>query len=425
MRLVHFMTLRLLAVASIVLGLWAVVFYYAIVEEINDEQDDSLEGHAELVIRRFLRGEELPSKSIGSNNQYFMRPVSKEYATKNKRVRYLDHDVYIEEKREYEPARSLYYIFNDNMDNYHELVVSVPTIDKHDLKEALLWLVLSLYGGIIVAFGLISLMTVKRTMSPLRRLQIWMDNYKPGQKNDKLDIKTPIHEFSHLNSSVSQLIERSESYEEKQQLFISNASHEMQTPLAISTGRLESLLEDDSLSEEQLEEIFKTLSALRGLSYLNKSLLMLSRIDNGQYADDKDIDLSEMIAQHLPDYKELFKSKNIETETENIAPFKLRMDEHLAKILLTNLLKNAFVHTEEHGRIMVTSNSKSLTISNLAANGALDADKIFIPFYHTPGKKSSTGLGLPLAMAVCRRYKLDLSYSHSGGMHHFRVSKKM
>ncbi len=78
MRLVHFMTLRLLAVASIVLGLWAVVFYYAIVEEINDEQDDSLEGHAELVIRRFLRGEELPSKSIGSNNQYIKRPVSKE-----------------------------------------------------------------------------------------------------------------------------------------------------------------------------------------------------------------------------------------------------------------------------------------------------------------------------------------------------------
>ncbi len=425
MRLVHFMTLRLLAVASIVLGLWAVVFYYAIIEEINDEQDDSLEGHAELVVRRFLRGEELPSQSIGSNNQYFMQPVSEEYARQNKKVRYLDHDVYIEDKREYEPARSVYYIFNDKDGKYYEIRVSVPTIDKHDLKEALLQLILLLYGGIILAFGLISLITVKRTMSPLKRLQLWMDNYKPGQKNDKLNITTPIHEFSHLNSSVSQLIERSESYEEKQQLFISNASHEMQTPLAISTGRLESLLEDDSLSEEQLEEIFKTLSTLRGLSHLNKSLLMLSRIDNGQYADDKDIDFTEMAALHLPDYKDFFKSKEIKTEVKSIAPFKLRMDEHLAKMLLTNLLKNAFVHTEEHDRIIITSDSKSLTISNSAANGALDANKIFIPFYHTAGKKSSTGLGLPLAMAVCRRYKLDLSYSHSDGMHNFRISKRV
>ncbi len=424
MRLVHFMTLRLLVAASIVLGLWAVVFYYAMVEEINDEQDDSLEDYAELVIRRFLRGEELPNESIGSNNQYFLRPVSEEYAETHEEVRYLDHDVYIEEKREHEPARSLYYIFSDNNGNYHELTVSVPTIDKDDLIEALFWLILSLYGGIILVFGLISLITVKRTMKPLKRLQIWMDNYKPGQKNTKLDIKTPIHEFAHLNSSVSQLIERSESYEEKQQLFISNASHEMQTPLAISTGRLESLLEDDSLSEEQLEEILKTLSSLRGLSHLNKSLLMLSRIDNGQYADDKDIDLAEMISQHLPDYKELFKSKDIETEAEDIAPFKLRMDEHLAKILLTNLLKNAFVHTKEHGSIIITSDSKSLTISNSATSGALDADKIFIPFYHTAGKKSSTGLGLPLAMAVCRRYKLDLSYSYSAGMHHFKCLKR-
>ncbi len=421
MRLIHLLTLRLCIVASVLMLAWGVLFYFAMLNEINDEQDDALEDYAELVMRRFLRGEQLPSKDSGSNNQYYLRPVTQEYAAIYPHVRYVDHEVFLEYKNEYEPARSIYYIFSADDGQMYEVGVSIPTIDKADFIEALLWLVALLCGGIIVVFALFSLLTVRRTMRPLQRLLAWMNAYNPGQKNASFDINSNIYEFRNLGNTVVELTNRSEHYEQQQQLFISNASHEIQTPLAICTGRLEALLEEGRLGEHEGEEIGKTLQVLDGLSQLNKSLLMLSRIDNGQYADDKPTDLVAVMAQHLPDYQELFSGKRITVDVRSAQPFVIHADEHLARILVLNLLKNAFVHTAVEGKIIIESNRSRLTIANTATEGALDKEKIFLPFYHSATNKNSMGLGLPLVQAVCRRYALHLEYNFANGMHGFVI----
>ena len=99
---------------------------------------------------------------------------------------------------------------------------------------------------------------------------------------------------------------------EQQKQFIGNASHEIQTPLAICRNRLEMLMEDDSLSEKQLEELMKTHQTLEYITKLNKSLLLLSKIDNGQFTDTKEVDLNVLLKQYLEDYKEVYSYKNIE-----------------------------------------------------------------------------------------------------------------
>ncbi len=423
MRLIHFLTLRLCVVASVLMCAWAVLFYFAILNEINDEQDDALEDYAELVMRRFLRGEQLPDKNSGSNNQYYLRSVSQQYAATHPHVRYADHEVLLEYKNEYEPARSIYYIFSTDDGQQYEIGVSVPTIDKADLIEALLWLIALLCGGIVVVFALISLFTVKRTMRPLHRMLAWMNAYKPGQKNSSFDVDSNILEFRQLGNTVEQLTHRSEHYEQQQQLFISNASHEMQTPLAICMGRLEAMLEEGSLGEHEGEEIGKALQALGGLSQLNKSLLMLSRIDNGQYADDKPTNLVDILQHHLPDYQDLFGGKGIVVDFRAAHPFVISADEHLARMLVLNLLKNAFVHTAAGGRISIACNGRELRLCNTASGGALDKEKIFLPFYHSANSRKSMGLGLPLAQAVCRRYALHLEYSFAQGMHCFAIAR--
>ncbi len=423
MRLIHLLTFRLCLVAAVVMCAWGVLFYYAMLNEINDEQDDALEDYAELVMRRFLAGEQLPSQDSGTNNQYYLHAVSDSYAMSQEHVRYLDHEIYIEYKRETEPARSIYYIFQDENGQHYEVGVSVPTIDKSDMVEALLWLMAILGGGIILAFGIIGLFTVHRTMKPLKRLLSWMENYKPGQRNQVLNNPTKIREFVQLNNTVDTLINRSENFERQQQLFISNASHEMQTPLAICLGRLEALLEEDTLGEHEMEEIAKTLHTLGGLSQLNKSLLMLSRIENGQYSDQQQISFTSLLEQHLSDYKQLFASKNIEVDMNLKASFALQGDEHLAKMLVLNLLKNAFVHTPSGGKINISSTNDVFRITNTAETGPLDAEKIFLPFYHAGENKYSTGLGLPLVVAVCRRYSLRINYAYDEGKHVFTVAR--
>ena len=139
MKLINYISLRLSVIAAVVLAFWSVFFYFAIIDEINDEVDDSLEDYAELVIRRALAGEPLPTASSGSNNQYYLHQVSAEYADTHPHVRYEDRTVYIREKREFEPARVITYIYTTGNDRFFEVEVSVPTIDKADLKEAIFY----------------------------------------------------------------------------------------------------------------------------------------------------------------------------------------------------------------------------------------------------------------------------------------------
>ena len=134
MKLIYYIILRITLALTFILTVWAIFFYVTMIDEVNDEVDDALEDYSETIIIRALAGEELPSKTNGSNNQYYMMEVSKEYAESREDIQYKDSMVYIEEKEETEPARILTTIFKDDEGRYHELTVSTPNIEKDDLR---------------------------------------------------------------------------------------------------------------------------------------------------------------------------------------------------------------------------------------------------------------------------------------------------
>jgi len=135
MKLIYYIILRITLALTLILTVWAIFFYVTMIDEVNDEVDDALEDYSETIIIRALAGEELPSKTNGSNNQYYMMEVSKEYAESREDIQYKDSMVYIEEKGETEPARILTTIFKDDEGRYHELTVSTPSIEKDDLRD--------------------------------------------------------------------------------------------------------------------------------------------------------------------------------------------------------------------------------------------------------------------------------------------------
>ncbi|MBR4848172.1 MAG: HAMP domain-containing histidine kinase, partial [Bacteroidaceae bacterium] len=132
-----------------------------------------------------------------------------------------------------------------------------------------------------------------------------------------------------------------------------------------------------------------------------------------------DVDLVELIENELEIYKEIYADKGIECRTELPARFIISMDESLANTLVTNLLKNAFLHTAEGGNITVAIKQKTLTISN-SGEQALDSTRLFERFY-TSGKSGSTGLGLALVKSIAGFYNYGLQYSFNKGMHEFEV----
>jgi len=422
MRLIYRIIIRLSIVLSIVLALWAALFYIAIMDEINDEVDDSLEDYSEQIIMRFLAGEELPSKSSNSNNQYYLAEVTAEYAEKRPHISYIDSMVYIISKSETEPARILTTIYKDESGKYYELVVSTPTIEKKDLKEAILYWVIFLYIGLLLVIIIVNVFVYQRSNRPLYKLLDWIDAYKVGSRNAPLANDTDITEFRKLNEAVARSMKRAEEVFEEQKQFIGNASHEMQTPIAVCRNRIENLMEDDSMTENQLEELAKTYQTLEYITKLNKCLLLLNKIDNGQFTDIRDIGFNSLIRKLLQDYQEVYSHMEIEVKVEEPEEFNLPMSETLAGILINNLLKNGFAHNMANGKLFIHITASELVFKNTGQDFPLNSKLIFERFYQGNKKEGSTGLGLALVKSVCDLQKLQLTYSFEDGMHCFRVS---
>ena len=422
MKLFYRVLIHLLAGIFVVLSAWAFVFYWGMIEEVNDEVDDSLEDYSELIIMRSLAGKDLPSNDNGSNNQYFLREVDAAYALSKESICYRDSMVYIDEKNESEPARILTTLFKDKDERFYELSVYTPSIEKRDLKESIFYLLIGLFVILFVIILLINIWVFHRSMKPFYQLLEWLERYRLGKNNEKLSIETHTTEFRKLNEAVSRYVAHSEEVFEKQKQFIGNASHELQTPLAICQNRLEMLLEDETLGEQQMSEIMKTYQTLEYLSKLNKSLLLLSKIDNHQFSEEKEVCLNEVLHRYMDDYQEVYAYRDITLTVEEEGELYWNMNETLAVVLITNLLKNAFVHNINKGSIRIVISSSGIRFGNTASGSALDASRVFDRFYQGSKKKEgSTGLGLAIVDAVCRHSSLKIRYRFEEDMHWFEV----
>lgn len=422
MKLFYRVLIHLLAGIFVVLSAWAFVFYWGMIEEVNDEVDDSLEDYSELIIMRSLAGKDLPSNDNGSNNQYFLREVDAAYALSKESICYRDSMVYIDEKNESEPARILTTLFRDKDERFYELSVYTPSIEKRDLKESIFYLLIGLFVILLVIILLINIWVFHRSMKPFYQLLEWLEHYRLGKNNEKLSIETHTTEFRKLNEAVSRYVAHSEEVFEKQKQFIGNASHELQTPLAICQNRLEMLLEDETLGEQQMSEIMKTYQTLEYLSKLNKSLLLLSKIDNHQFSEEKEVCLNEVLHRYMDDYQEVYAYRDITLTVEEEGELYWNMNETLAVVLITNLLKNAFVHNINKGSIRIVVSSSGIRFGNTASGSALDASRVFDRFYQGSKKKEgSTGLGLAIVDAVCRHSSLKIRYRFEEDMHWFEV----
>ena len=417
MKLLTRITLRIAIVLLPIMIIWGTVFYFSIVREINDETDDSLEDYAEMLIRRTLAGKELPPPGNGSNNTYSIEPLTENIGD-GATISFKDRRIYIHEKKETEPARELTMTFLDKKNNAYRLVVSTPTFEREDLLRSIFIHLVILYILLMLTILFVTALIFHYSMKPLYALLRWFDKYQPGNGTDNMPADNKTLEFRKLTEAARHTIERAESYMERQKQFIGNASHELQTPLAILGTRIEWMIDKTELTEEQFAELSKMRQSLHRMNRLNRTLLLLSKIDNNQFPDRTDIDLVEIINNEIGIYSEIY-GDSIKCNTELPERFVVNMNESLATTMITNLIKNAFLHANEDGTVDISIRKGEFVVAN---NGdeALDATRLFDRFY-TSGKKGSTGLGLALVKSIAHSYGFKVEYSFNEGKHCFKV----
>lgn len=420
MKLITRIAIRLTMALAPLMILWAVLFYFALIKEINDEMDDSLETYSEMIIVRMLSHQELPALNSGSNNSYSIQLVDSTYAKMHDGIVYSDIEVYILEREEYEPARLLTTIFEDDKGQFYELRVSSPSFERDELAAAILrWLAL-IYLVLLIIVILTTLFVLRRNMRPLYDLLHWLDRYLPGHKPEAVPNDTNIPEFRQLNNAAQKAVERSEHLFEQQKNFIGNASHELQTPLAVIGNRIEWIIDNTNPTEEQLEQLMGINHSLANIVKLNKTLLLLTKIDNGQFPEVSDVDIAALVRDEVEIYGEIFEERNIECHINGAESLTVPINRTLAVTLVGNLVRNAYIHSPESSSIDITINYDKLEISN-DGDTPLDAEHLFDRFYRATKREGSTGLGLALVKAIADYYSLGVEYRFEEKKHIFTI----
>ena len=413
--------LRLAMVLLPLMAAWAALFYFKTLDEINDETDDALDEFSDIVISRVLSGREMPS-NIGANILYDIIPIGRQFAQDHPSIRYYFNDEYFPSIGK-EPARVLTTVFMTEDGEYFLLKAYTPTIDKEELMQGTLVWVVILYFALLITVMMVTILVFYRNMRPLYRLLEWLDRFKVGGQNPPLDNPTGISEFQKLNVAARKALGRYEEAFEAQKEFIGNASHELQTPLAVMGNRIEWLLDNTDLDEKQIGELLGIQRTLGGVVRLNRTLLLLTKIDNRQFPESTDVDIPEMLEESVELFSEIYADKDIKVEFSRRDSLTVRMNESLARTLTGNLLKNAYIYTRTGGMIRISVSGRTMEIAN-TGDRALDADHIFDRFYKSGGREGALGLGLALVGAVQRYYSLDVGYRFEGGMHVFSVKWK-
>lgn len=423
MKLLLKITAWLAVALTVLLTAWAICFYVATTDEINDETDDSLIDYSDGLIIRKLAGVDLPSDDNGTNNTYYITEVSEEYASSRPWISFEYQEVFITAKAEFESARVLSRIFRDADDRYFELKVAVPTYEKEDIERSILWWVIALYVLMLLSVLLISVWVISYNMRPLKAMLKWLDEYNPGKKMPPVPSSTNVTEFRRLADTIQNAAARFDTQYLEQKRFIGNASHELQTPLASCSNRIEMLLDSADLTEEQAEGLVKVHRELQGLIQLNRTLLLLTRIENGQFPDSSPMDFSVLFRDAEEMFGEIYSGRGVSVSSNIRAAFVSDMNAQLAVILVRNLLKNAFLHSAAGAEVRVVMDTDGFSVSN-PGDTPLDSDSIFTRFYSQASSEGSTGLGLAIADSICRNYSLSLTYRFSRGRHVFSVRKR-
>ncbi|MCA1759653.1 MAG: HAMP domain-containing histidine kinase, partial [Bacteroidales bacterium] len=208
-----------------------------------------------------------------------------------------------------------------------------------------------------------------------------------------------------------------------QKQFIENASHELQTPLAIALNKLELLAGSAELTDEHIAKIGNIMQMLQRLAELNKALLLISKIENKQFVNSDDVNFDEIFKQVLSDFSDYVEFRKIKMHYSLNDNWIYTINRQLAEILVRNLVKNAVFHNYKGGEVFIGLFSGGFTIENTSDEPVLHPDQLFKRFNKNNNKTESTGLGLAIVKAIADISRLAVNYSFTTpGKHLIKVS---
>lgn len=423
MKLLNKSILHLMSWLLLIVSVWSVVFYFSMLDEIRDSVDEELENYKRQIVFKAEKDFSILQQKTFDEGFFSVNKISKEKALHFKDT-YHDTEIYAQdaddEAPELEPVRILTTIFEQN-GNFYELKIFNNMVEEDDLVKELLWDAVGLYIILIFSILIINNFVLQRLWKPFYKLLTDLKNYRLGISKTFPNVKTETKEFMDLQDALNTLLQYSEKSYEQQKEFIGNASHELQTPLAIAIGKLELLIEKENFTDNQAEKIAEIMAIIERLVRLNKSLLLLTKIENRQFFDNQKINVNDLAQKSIDDLQEIADFKEVSIHYSEKNELFAAADSALINIIISNLLRNAIFHNVKLGTVEVSIEANTLTVTNSGINNALDSKKIFTRFQKSEQNSSGSGLGLAIVKAIADLYDFSVSYEFKNEKHQFSV----
>jgi signal transduction histidine kinase len=419
MKLQNKINIRFLVVTFVVFVIAGVMFYFALGWVIGHNINGMLKSRKANVILYFQNhGSENVTK-ISPDHSIIIRQINK---TENQIV-FSDTLAFDEREKELIHYRKL--VFTTTVqNNIFEVTLLQSMLESEDLQAIIIYFMVFLFVLILLTLFFLNRWLSNKDWKPFFNSSALLKSWEIGKNKLVQFDKTGISEFDQLNKTLQEMIEKMQADFVNLREFTENASHEIQTPLAIIKSKLEMLLNDPALSSKkhvQLHEVFETVIRL---SKMNETLLLLSKIENRQFIEKSDIDFSSLVASRLVYLEELINLKKIKLSLDLSTPFMVSIHPMLADVLLNNLLGNAIKHNYSHGEINIKSGNNEIIFSNTGALLTIDPSKMFKRFVKQSTSEASNGLGLAIADEICKSNQLTLDYTFQNKLHSFKLGKK-
>ncbi len=417
MSLITKTTLFYLAIILIVFGIGGVTIYHEVKKVVALETDYALMYNFRLAQKALSDGENIESiqtEKIQISNLGISSIVDTNYA-------FSDTIAMHPQLKRLEAHRHLttYRILNDTTYKFDLLEVF---IEEDDVLEGVFGVISRLFIVLSFVLLLFSFLVSRKLFEPFKGILENINRFNL-KKDEPINLpQTTTKEFKELNSFVEKMTQKARQDYISLKEFSENASHEMQTPIAVAQGKLELLLESPNLNPEQLGLIQTANESLSKLSKLGHALSLLTKIENEEFSQLQSIDFSKIVSKSFSNFQDIGALKGIKMESHLLDDVKLNIEPSLADILVSNLLKNAIQHNEEAGWVKLELNHQYLEISNSGKQPSLPTDHFFERFRKNNQTSASLGLGLPIVKKICEVNGLKIHYNYSDNVHLVNIS---
>lgn len=401
----------LLSLFVMVLG--AMLFYKSLVKYVDGSSTGELKVQKEKIIQEFALIDSVPVNNYSPNGQIQFKKIGRNDSI----MEWLSDTMLVEPPNvQTLPYRVLYFNAHTRLYNY-EISLAQSQVAGDDLVEVIIKSVAVMIALFLMLLLLINQTIVKQIWKPFYHSLNQLQLFDIQQTEELKTIPSSIKEFNELNQALEQMSAKNKTGYRNLREFTENASHEIQTPLAVIRSKVELLLQTENLNETQWKQLSAINQAADRLSRLNQSLLLLSKIENGQFNDAQNVSITDALQQQTENLRELIAAKNIELREEIEPQVFIQLHPYLLDILLSNLLMNAIRHNNDSGFIHIRLTKKMLSIQNSGMELTVNPNELFVRFKKGNSESSSTGIGLSIVKKIAEMNGMKINYTCHAKVH--------